>query len=329
MSTPLNFARLELFSQIAAYGSLTKAAVMLDLAPSAISRQLTMLESECGGRLFHRTGRGVTLTDLGERILPRAQALLAEAAELANEIKGSANVPSGEVRIGVLAAMAASLVPHLFRKVKSQFPDVTLRVLEGSTGQLDEWVSVGRIDIALVVRQGKSVAPNEYALALSKSHLIGAPGMPLTEAPTIDFAWLDGIPLILPGLPNGLRVTLAQIAKQKNIKLQVVMEADSMNIQTSMVEQSCGYTILPRHAVLRELNEGRLRSSQIVNPDIERTITLTTTRNRPLNLACREVFRMVRHIVEDLTNGPDLFWQALERPHTAGAGTENEDNDLQ
>jgi DNA-binding transcriptional LysR family regulator len=314
MSSGLNFSRLELFCQVAGFGSLTKAAVMLDTAPSAISRQLTILESECGGRLFHRTGRGVSLTDLGERILPRAQSLLAEADQFAKEIKGTAHVASGEVRIGVLAATAESLVPSLFRRVQKQYPEVLLRVLEGTTGQLDEWVSVGRIDIALVVRQGKSVAPNEYPLALSRSYLIGAPDQPLVDGDTIDFARLHGVPLILPGLPNGLRASLSQLAKQQNIDLNVALEADSMSIQTSMVEQGCGFTILPKHAVLRELREGTLKAAKIVNPEIQRTITLTTTRQKPLNLACREVFRLVRCIVEELSNEQTGIWQALERP---------------
>lgn len=83
---------------------------MLDTAQPAIGRQIGQLEREWGGRLFHRTGRGVALTELGEPVLPRAKSLLAQAAELVDEIKGTAGVPSGDVRIGVLPSLSQPLI---------------------------------------------------------------------------------------------------------------------------------------------------------------------------------------------------------------------------
>ena len=77
----MDFAQLDLFARVASLGSLTKAAVVLDSTTSAISRQLTMLEKEWGGQLFHRTGRGVTLTELGKKVLPKVESLLLEARE--------------------------------------------------------------------------------------------------------------------------------------------------------------------------------------------------------------------------------------------------------
>jgi DNA-binding transcriptional LysR family regulator len=64
-------ARWLVFVRVAALGSLSKAAAVLDVPQSIVSRNVALLERECGERLFRRTGRGVVLTELGEQLLPR------------------------------------------------------------------------------------------------------------------------------------------------------------------------------------------------------------------------------------------------------------------
>jgi LysR family transcriptional regulator, nitrogen assimilation regulatory protein len=304
---PLDLGRLRLFVQVAELGSLTKAAVMLDTAQPAISRQIGQIEREWGGRLFHRTGRGVALTELGERILPRAKALLAQAGELAEDIKGTAGVPSGDVRIGVLPSLSQPLISQLFRRTRASFPKVRLHIFEGSTGQIEEWLASDRIDIAIRYRYGRSLPRGELALAAVDTCLIGGAGDPVTRSPTVRFARLDRLPLVLPGPPNALRVLLDQTAKRLRISLAVVMEADSLPLQTEAAAENQCYTILPVHAVHAALQAGRVQASRIVSPGIARTIALGTTTQRPLNAGGREAVKLVREIVSEMVGtGP---WQ--------------------
>jgi LysR family nitrogen assimilation transcriptional regulator len=296
----MDLANWKLFLSVSELGSLTKAGVMLDTAQSVISRKISSLERQCGGRLFHRTGRGVALTELGERVLPRVRALLFEAEQLANEVKTTAGVPVGEVRVGLLPSTASSLVATLFRRVRERFPGVRLHVFEGSSGQIEEWLTNGRLDIAILFRYGKVVPADEQALAHVDSFLVGPARDPLTRSPTVKFAQLDGVPLILPGAPNGLRVALDQAAKRKRISLSIVMEADSIPIQKDMVASGVGYTVIAFHAVSREVQAGQLQASRIILPGIDRTIALATTTQRPLTLATRETAQLIRLIVDEL-----------------------------
>src|SRR5688500_17208776 len=98
------------FVRVAELGSITRAAVALDTHQSAISLHIGALEQECGGRLFHRTGRGVTLTELGQRVLPRIQTLLAEAERFSEDILTKGRIPQGEVKVGVVSSTAQPLV---------------------------------------------------------------------------------------------------------------------------------------------------------------------------------------------------------------------------
>src|SRR5215467_51764 len=77
---PVEIIQLKIVKEIYSARSLSKASMRLGKAPSIVSRYLTAFEKECGGRIFHRTGRGVQLTELGEQILPQIDGII-EALE--------------------------------------------------------------------------------------------------------------------------------------------------------------------------------------------------------------------------------------------------------
>src|SRR5262249_14163387 len=106
-----------LFVKVAELGSLTQAASVLDMPQSVISRQIGVLERECGSRLFRRTGRGVVLTDFGQQIFPRVKALIAQADQLSDDIRTSSGEPLGDVRVGLLPSAATRFSASLYRAV--------------------------------------------------------------------------------------------------------------------------------------------------------------------------------------------------------------------
>jgi len=298
----MDLQKWELFSKVAECGSLTKAAVMLDTAQSAVSRQINALEKECGGRLFLRTGRGVKLTEAGERILPRVRALLAEAEQIGNEVKATAGTPSGTVRLGIIPSIAYPLLNRLLRQIATQYPQVHLQLFEGSSGQLDEMLNTGRVDIAMLYRYGKALPPSEIAVAIVDTYLVGPMGDEITSREKINFSELDGLRFVLPCVPNGLRSTLDQLTRRKGISMAVAIEANSIPIMKDVVADGGGYTVLPLHVVIDEVQTGRLQAARIVSPGIERMITLCTTTSHPLSLAARTVAGMTRRIAEELAD---------------------------
>ena len=98
----MDYASWKLFIDAAELGSLSKVAAAYGTSQPHISRRIGDLEHECGGRLFQRTGRGVVLTELGQRIAPQVRAWLASTEQLANDVRTSAGTPIGKVRIGSL-----------------------------------------------------------------------------------------------------------------------------------------------------------------------------------------------------------------------------------
>lgn len=297
----MDLSRLKLFVQVADAGSLSKAAVLLDSAQSAISRQVAALERDCGRLLFDRTGRGVALTEFGKRVYPHVVALISEADRVEILMNGKDELAAGEVRIGLMPSVAELLVATIFKRVRERFPDIKLRVFEGSNGQLDEFVSTGRVDLAVLYRYGRAERKNEDALFVVDTYLVGAPGDRITSHPTINFANLNGLPLVLPGVPNGLRVTLDQLARRQKegFVLSVKMEADSLPIQRSMASHGEAYAVHGGVVVWRDVQAGVVSASRIVNPGIKRTMVLASTSQHSLSLAARETAKIVRAVAQE------------------------------
>lgn len=314
----MDLAKLKLFAEVAEHGSLTKASIALSSVPSALSRKIAALERECGGRLFHRTGRGVTLTELGQRILPRIKELLVGLEDLSQEIRASAGVPTGQVRVGLLASLLHPLIDRLFHDLRARHPGIRLNVFGGANGQLDEWLASGHIDMAVLFRYGKAEVGNEQPLGIVDTYLVGPKGDPLVGQPTVKFSQLDKLPLILPGPPNGLRVILDQLARKRGVSLNVVMDVNSLPVQRDIIAESKGiYTVLAGYAAERDVRAGLLQTSRIVNPGIERIVTLALSSQRPASLASREVARMIVAILEEMGDRMEL----RRMPRRASAGT--------
>ena len=127
----MDYAAWKLFIDAAERGSLSKVALAYGTSQPHISRQIGELEQECGGRLFQRTGRGVVLTELGQRVAPKVRAWMASTDQLANDVRTSAGTPIGNVRIGSLPSTAHPLVSTLYKRLKKRYPLIQLAVREG------------------------------------------------------------------------------------------------------------------------------------------------------------------------------------------------------
>ncbi|MFM2348100.1 MAG: hypothetical protein RL654_2853 [Pseudomonadota bacterium] len=288
------------FVAIGELGSLTRAALFLDSNQSLLSRQLNTLERECGARLFNRTGRGVELSEVGERLFPRVKTLLSDAEQLEKEIRGEAREPAGRVTLGFLPSIAQPLVGRLFSEMRSRHPAVSLKVLEGSSGQVEEWLADTRVDIAILYRYGPTLPDTEQSLAVVDSYLIGPPGDPRTAAGDVPFAALHELPFILPSAPNGLRTALDAMARQQHITLAPAVEADSLPLQKSLVATERLYTVLPLHAVWSEVTDGRLQASRIIDPPFHRTVAMAFSKAKGPPRAVTTVASRIVEIVDDM-----------------------------
>src|SRR5262245_9297752 len=118
----MELIQLRIVKEIYAARSLSKASMQLGKAPSIVSRHLSAFEKECGGRIFHRTGRGVQLTELGAQILPQIDQIIQSLERMVDSGKTASSAIAGTVRVNVSPVVCESLVPALFSSVQKDYP---------------------------------------------------------------------------------------------------------------------------------------------------------------------------------------------------------------
>lgn len=295
-----NLKKLEAFILVADLGSLSRAAKAADTTQSFISRQITQLEAEWGDKLFDRTGRGVVLTNFGQRLHPEIRQLLEQVRQLETAVKDNAGVPSGEVRVGLVPSMSRRLLPTLFADIQARAPGVRLQIVEDFTGALEEQLMAGQLDLAVMNRYSCSTRHGEDVLGYVDTMLIGKPGAAGVPGESIRFRDLDNLPLVLPPVPNGLRTLLDQQARLQGIRLNVTLEVNTLSAITSIAANGNAFSFLPLLAVEQEVAMGRLSALQIIDPDMRRTISLGLTRHHPLSKAARLVASRTRELTTGL-----------------------------
>jgi LysR family nitrogen assimilation transcriptional regulator len=294
----VDYSTWKLFMDAAELGSLSKVAVAYGTTQPHISRQIGELEHECGGRLFQRTGRGVVLTELGQRISPQVRAWLASTEQLANDVRTAAGTPIGKVRIASLPSMAHPFVNTLYKRLRDQYPLVQLTVREGQGNQLETWLEEGSVDLAILYRTSPSPKNGDTYLAETSTYLVSAAGDRLTSRPTVPFSVLHDLPLALFCRPNSWRNQLETIGAEQGVSLNVVLEADSLSLQTHIVTEGGIYVLLGPYAIAAAAKECRLQSSKLVRPVVHRYIALAISRHAQLTLACRTVMQVARDIAK-------------------------------
>ena len=294
----MDYAAWKLFVDAAEVGSLSKVAVAYGTSQPHISRRISELERECGGRLFQRTGRGVVLTELGQRIAPKVRAWMASTEQLANDVRTSAGTPIGKVRIGSLPSTAHPLVSTLYKRLKEQYPLVHLAVREGQGAELETWLEDGSVDLAILYRTSPSPRDGDVYLVETSTYLVGASGDPLTSRRTVPFSALHNLPLVLFCRPSSWRNHLEQLGSVHGVSLNVALEADSLSLQTHIVAQGGIYALLGPYAIAAASNDCCLQSSKLIDPVVPRHIALAMSRHGQLTLACRTVMQLARDIAK-------------------------------
>jgi LysR family transcriptional regulator, nitrogen assimilation regulatory protein len=272
--------QLEYFCKVAEHRSISRAAVAVGINQSALSRHIRSLEAELGIPLFYRNGRGVILTEHGERLLERAYKALEELALAKQEALRARPDVIGQVVIGLTPSVGRILVKPLAKYLTTEFPNIKLSFVEGLSWHLLEWLNGGRLDVAVVYKGWASGRLLSEKLITERLCLIGAKNRSKLGRRT-QTAQLEKYPLILPSTPHGLRRLIDTVANDQGIKLNVCIEADSLVSILSLVRMNLGYTVLPAAAIQEELSANELHASLLVNPEVTRTLILVTPNNKP------------------------------------------------
>jgi LysR family transcriptional regulator, regulatory protein for tcuABC len=265
----MELRQLRYFVRVVELGSMSRAAIELDVVQSALSQQVARLEGELATRLLQRSSKGVAPTEAGLAFFREAQLALRHADEAARAAQQSRL--SGSVSVGLAPTTASVLGLPLLRAVRERYPDVRLHMVESLSGHLSAMLNARQLDLAVLFDTDPGRRWSVTPLVEEKLFLIrrrAAGQAPLARK--LRLADLAELPLILPSGPHGLRSTLDAAFAGRRLRRPLPIEIDSLAMLMDAVRAGLGCTIQPRAALARcadaeqvfelaEITDARLR----------------------------------------------------------------------
>ncbi|EHP39720.1 LysR family transcriptional regulator [Cupriavidus basilensis OR16] len=291
----MELRQLQYFVRVVELGSMSRAALDLDMVQSAMSQQISRLESELSTRLLRRTTRGVTPTEAGLAFFREAQLALRHA-EQAKRAAHHARL-SGTVSVGLAPTTASVIGVPLMRAMRERYPDVRLHMVESLSGHLSAMLNARQLDLAVLfdthVARRWSVTPlleeTLFLIRSRKALLADADADANANAdapPRLRMAQLRDVPLIMPTGLHGLRSTLDAAFARVKIVPQVVQEVDSLAMLMDAVDLGFGATLQPWAAVGRYADaQERFHLAEIADPKARRQNTLCSLSDDELSPA--------------------------------------------
>src|ERR1700749_2983865 len=145
MPEPLDIRHLRYFLAVAAAGSFSRAADRLGISQPSVSQQMRDLETSLRVPLFQRRGKRILLTPRGLIFQEHARSLLHQLENLLHELNGEPGELRGELRLGVIPVLNVPLIPHLRGVFVPNHPEISTRVEEISSTEIETALEEGRM----------------------------------------------------------------------------------------------------------------------------------------------------------------------------------------
>ena len=256
----MEFSQLEAFLEAANRGSFRRAADALYLSQPSVSARVQTLESEVGVALFHRTARGVRLTDMGRTFLPFAQRSMETLRRGREVLESVRQASAGILNMATARVIGTYVLPETLQKFQQLYPDANLHIKVGGSSDVLQMVVDEEVQLGLARFMQH---PDVDALHLydEEAVLVVHPGHSFTKTRVAAMSQVAQEPLIVydPGDPGSSYFQfINRVCRDAGVTAKVEMNLDSVEAAKNMVRLGLGVSFLPLSAVRREVEFGSL-----------------------------------------------------------------------
>ncbi|MDP1686191.1 LysR substrate-binding domain-containing protein [Hydrogenophaga sp.] len=295
----MDLKQLEYFVRVAELGSFTRASMALNVAQPALSRQVRLLEVELRQNLLVRNGRGATPTDAGKLLLAHGRGILHQVERAREELGRVRGALAGRVAIGLPPSLARVLTVPLTRAFRAQLPEASLSISEGLSVTMLEWLTTGRLDIAVLYNAQPAGEIDIHPLRDEELLLIEPRPPGLSEDPpsSVSLREVATMPLVIPSRPNAIRMHVETEMANIGCRPTVALEIDGVSAILDLVADGAGAALLSRNAVASSIRPSAYRMRP-VSPPLKTRLCLATSSVRPATLTQQSTLELIRKTLE-------------------------------
>ena len=292
---------LRYFMEVVRAGSVTEAASRLDVAPSAVSRQIGRLERELDTLLFERKARGMTPNAAGELLAAHARRAWLDVERVTDEILALRGLRTGEVRIAATEGFAYEFLPSIVIGFQKTWPGIRFAIDMVAQAEVARRVRDGEVDIGVTVSLS-----SERGLKVEHRHpspimAVMAVDHPMATRRLVSLAQVIAYPLALPSKASTLRQLLDISCSRQGLHCNEVITSNHLYPLINYVSECHAITFCGEAALRRRLVEGRITAVPLRDREMnERHFEVQTQAGRHLPEAVRTfVAFLCEHILEE------------------------------
>ena len=238
--------------------SFSSAARELGYSQSAVSAQISQLETELGTPLFDRVGKTVRLTDAGQTFQSYARTLLITAQQ-AKAALLPARAVSGTLRVALADSVCSTFLPDLLQQFHALCPQVELVLRTATADEMLRLLSANQIDLAYTLDQPLLLPSLTLAVNVPEPVCFVAPtGHPLADKAEVPLDVLAQQEFLLTERGMSYRDALDQRLAARGLSIHPYIELGSASLLCQMVERGMGFSFLPEYIVRPVLSAGRI-----------------------------------------------------------------------
>ncbi len=290
MAWRISLRELEVFLAVVDHGSVTAAAVQIDMSQSAASQALIALEQGLSAKLFDRVGKRMLINENGRLLLPKARATLANARDLQQLFKTDTGI---HLHIGASTTIGNYVLPGLLARFQRHYPRASINLVVGNTADIVEAVATFKVDLGFIEGQCHQETLKVHTWQKDRLCLFAAPQHPLAGMQP-SRQQLQRQQWVLRESGSGTREELERLLLPHLGHVDKVMELGQSEAIKHMVAAGMGISCLSEYVVSDWLAQGRLVELKAWFGELYRD------------------FFVIRHPQKDLGKGLALLGQILQ-----------------
>ena len=284
----MDFTALRYFHETARSGSIRRAAEVLHVTPSSVSRAISALEHELGAPLFERSRRGMTMTAAGTLLSRHTQRTFRELDRVRDAIDDLRGLHRGKVNLYAAEGLVAEFLPAVISDFTDRHPQIGFEIKFDSTDAI-----VGALieDVADIGITFDGPQRNDLATIAEHTEPICAlvrPGHPLTGLPRPTLENVLEWPLALPETSFGMRRMVDKAISQCNRLPQIAINTNSLELTKRVAMTRDAVAFMPGFMIRKDVAAERLSALRLDCAELEAArVSVCVHRDRELSFAAK------------------------------------------
>lgn len=242
---------LRAFVETADTGTLSGAARRLALSQPSLTAQIQRLEQHLGAPLFNRHGRGVTLTEAGKALYPRARSILDDVRTTEDAIRRERVEGAGTLSVGAIPTVAPYVLPAAIQRMRARRAEMRVELREDYSAVLAKLLLDGALDVVIAALpypfehlDTEAIGPDALVVAVPVQHAAARAGR-------ITLAQLRDSPAVTLDPAHCLGEQVTEFCSSQKVSPSVICRSSQLATVFELVGAGVGISIVPAMAAAR------------------------------------------------------------------------------